>query len=139
MPPSVYGSNPQLWFGSTFDSTYAVAQGVMDLYKDSLNLWHSQARAFADNGRFVPGTAAFDSIKNVITSTPFNRGGTMFFDQSKMVHAQGEYKWDVKKKGQEKNWFDLTTGASFRMYLPYSLGALFVDTMSYVYQRDSAG
>jgi iron complex outermembrane receptor protein len=138
MPPSA-DVNPQSWFGARFDSTYAVAQGVMDLYQDSLNLWHSQARAAADRGRFVPGSAAFDSIKNVITSTPFNRGGTMFFDQSKMVHVQGEYKWDVKKKGQEKNWFDLTTGASFRMYLPYSLGALFVDSMSYVYQRDSAG
>jgi hypothetical protein len=59
----------------------------------------------------------------VILQTRLNQRtnpGTRFFDKSKMMHVQGEYKWDIKKKGQEKNWFDLTTGASFRMYLPYS-------------------
>lgn len=138
MPQSVYQNGP-IWFGSAFDSTYAIAKEVMAEYKDSINLWHSQARAFADKGRFVPGTAAFDSVKNDITSRTFSQGGTRFFDKSKMVHVQGEYKWDVKKKGQEKNWFDLTTGASFRMYLPYSLGNLFTDTFSYKYDTDAAG
>jgi hypothetical protein len=110
-------------------------------------LWHKQAQTFADtftNGgsykqRLVPGTAAFDSVKNIITNTNLNQGGTRFFDKSKMVHVQGEYKWDIKKKGQEKNWFDLTTGASFRMYLPYSEGCVFSDTFSYKYVLDSAG
>jgi outer membrane receptor protein involved in Fe transport len=137
MPASVY-QDAQPWFGAAFDSTYGIAQGVMDQYRDSLYQWHNQARAYADtftNGgaylpRLIPGTAAFDSIKRVITSTPFSRGGTMFFDQSKLVHAQAEYKWDIKKKGQDKNWFDLITGASFRMYLPYSLGSIFQDTIT---------
>ncbi len=146
MPQSVYQNGP-IWFGSAFDSTFNVAKGVMAAYQDSVNIWHSQARAYADtftNGgayiaRLQPGTAAFDSVKNDITSRTFSQGGTRFFDQSKMVHVQGEYKWDIKKKGQEKNWFDLTTGASFRMYLPYSLGNLFTDTFSYKYDTDAAG
>ncbi len=143
MPASVY-QNGTAWFGAAFDSTYGIAQEVMDLYRDSLVVWHNQARAYADtftNGgtyspRLLPGTAAFDSVKNLITSTTFDRGGTRFYDKSKMVHVQGEYKWDVKKKGQEKNWFDLTTGASFRMYLPDSRGSVFIDTASGVRRID---
>jgi iron complex outermembrane receptor protein len=147
MPASVY-QNGQPWFGTAFDTTYGIAQEVMEKYQDSLMVWHNQARTYADtfsNGgtyaqRLVPGTAAFDSVKNDITSrTAFGQGGTKFFDKSKLIHAQAEYKWDVKKKGQSKNWFDLTTGASFRMYLPYSLGTIFQDTFTRTYLLDSTG
>lgn len=146
MPASVY-QDATPWFGTAFDTTYGIAKDVMDKYKDSLFTWHAQARAYADtftNGgtykaRLVPGTAAFDSVKKVITNRNLNQGGTRFFDKSKMFHAQAEYKWDIKKKGQEKNWFDLTTGASFRMYFPYSLGTVFQDTFSRRYLLDSLG
>ncbi len=147
MPASVY-DNPSAWLGTAFDTTYAKAQGVMDTYRDSLVKWHAEARTFADtftnggvyNQRFVPGTALYDSVKNVITSrTAFDEGGTRFFDKSKLFHVQAEYKWDVKKKGQEKNWFDLITGASFRMYFPFSLGTIFQDTFSRTYLLDSLG
>ena len=146
MPESVYQNGP-IWFGSAFDSTYGLAKDVMAKYQDSLVLWHKQAQTFADtftNGgsykqRLVPGTSAFDSVKNIITNTNLNQGGTRFFDKSKMMHVQAEYKWDIKKKGQEKNWFDLTTGASFRMFFPYSLGTIFQDTFTRRYQLDSLG
>ncbi|MCS6819564.1 MAG: TonB-dependent receptor, partial [Chitinophagales bacterium] len=147
MPASVY-QNPSAWFGQAFEATYAKAQQVMNQYRDSLLKWHNDARTYADtftNGgvfarRFIPGTPEFDSVKRVITSrTAFEEGGTKFFDKSKMFHAQAEYKWDVKKKGQEKNWFDLTTGASFRMYFPYSLGTIFQDTFTRTYLLDSTG
>ena len=146
MPASVY-QNPQPWFGASFDTTFGIAKEVMAKYNDSLLLWHNQARTYADtftNGgtyqrRLIPGTASFDSVKNIITNKNLSDGGTRFFDQSKMMHIQGEYKWDIKKKGQDKNWFDLTTGASFRMYFPYSLGSVFQDTFSRRYQLDSLG
>ena len=150
MPSSVY-DNPSLWLNpdsAVFNATYGQAQGVMNQYSDSIIKWHNEARIFADtftNGgtyspRLIPGTAAFDSVKNLITSrTAFDQGGTRFFDKSKMVHVQGEYKWDVKKKGQEKNWFDLTTGASFRIYLPNSRGTIFQDTFTRTYLLDTLG
>jgi iron complex outermembrane receptor protein len=134
-----------------FDSTNAVANSLINKYIDSFQIFHQEARKYADgnpnnkptvNSRFTPGTASYDSLKSDITSRRLNQRinpGTQFFDKSKMVHVQGEYKWDIKKKGQEKNWFDLTTGASFRMYLPYSEGCVFSDTFSYKYVLDSAG
>ncbi|MFN8310074.1 MAG: TonB-dependent receptor [Chitinophagales bacterium] len=146
MPASVYTNGPA-WFGANFDTTYGIAKEVMNKYRDSLVVWHNQARTYADtftnggsyNRRLIPGTAAFDSVKNSITSRTLNNGGTQFFDKSKMLHVQAEYKWDIRKKGQTKNWFDLTTGASFRMYFPYSLGSLFQDTFSRRYLLDSLG
>ncbi len=137
----VDGNSP--WF-KNLDSIQRVADGVLDEYRDSLILYHNQARAFADTfltgKRLIPGTAEFDSVKNSITSkTAFNEGGTRFYDKSKMFHAQAEYKWDIKKKGQSKNWFDLTTGASFRMYFPNSRGTIFTDTFTYKYLTDSLG
>lgn len=141
MPQSVY-TNPSIWLNpdtNVFNTTYAQALSVLNSNPDSLKAWHNQARAFADNGRLIPGTAAYDSIKNIITSRNLNQGGTRFFDKSKMMHVQAEYKWDIKKKGQEKNWFDLTTGASFRMFFPYSLGTIFQDTFTRKYQLDSLG
>ncbi len=143
--------NPAIWLSpdtNVFNATYNQAQNVMGQYSDSLNKWHQEARTYADtftNGgtysrRFTPGTSAYDSMKNVITSrTAFEQGGTKFVDKSKLVHVQGEYKWDIKKKGQDKNWFDLITGASFRMYLPYSLGTIFQDTFTRTYLLDSLG
>src|SRR5690606_4835575 len=127
-------TNP--WF-QAFDSIYGVSQEVMNQYRDSMLLWHEQARMYADtftnNGaygrRAQPGTPEFERLKDSITSRTLAQGGTKFYDKSKLVHIQGEYKWDIKKKGQEKNWFDLTTGASFRMYLPNSHGAIFSDTL----------
>jgi len=143
--------NPAIWLSpdtNVFNTTYGQAQNVMTQYNDSLKKWHQEARAYADtftnggtyNQRFAPGTTAFDSVKNIITNrTAFEQGGTKFFDKSKLVHVQGEYKWDVKKKGEDKNWFDLITGASFRMYLPYSLGTIFQDTFTRTFQVDSIG
>lgn len=150
MPQSV-NQNPSIWLNpdtNVFNSTYNQALSVMNQYSDSLKKWHNDARTYADtftnggvfNRRFLPGTAQYDSMKNVITSrTAFEEGGTRFFDKSKLFHAQAEYKWDIKKKGQERNWFDLTTGASFRMYFPYSLGTIFQDTFTRTYLLDSTG
>jgi hypothetical protein len=127
------------WFTNP-DSIYGVADNVIAMNRDSLEKFHAEARAYADAGRFTPGTAAYDSIKNVVTSrTAFDQGGTRFYDKSKMVHVQGEYIWNIKRKGEERSWFDLTTGASFRMYFPNSRGTVFTDTFTRTYMLDSLG
>jgi iron complex outermembrane receptor protein len=134
-----------LWFNN-YDSINNVANQVLSLYNDSLSLWHSEARKLADQSpvrglsRLEPGTAEFDSLKNVITSrTAFEEGGTRFYDKSKMFHVQGEYKWDLKRKKAEKPWMDLLTGASFRLYLPDSRGTIFSDTMMRTFGTDANG
>src|SRR5690606_34596911 len=128
------------WFGESADSTYALAQNVLTQYQDSLTLWHQDARNFADGignpglgnaARLEPGTAEFDSVfSRIISTTFFNEKfgnfevgdrGTLFYDKSKLVHVQGEYKFTPK-------FLTATVGGSFRMYLPHSEGTIFSDT-----------
>lgn len=126
--------------------TYGRYDSILKVNSDSLNLWHSQARAFADdsslygNARLIPGTQRFkDSLAAITSRTAFEENGTKFFDRSKMFHVQGEYKFEPKLKGKEKPFMDILAGASFRMYLPDSRGTIFSDTMVRTYQRDSLG
>ncbi len=137
--------NQNVWI-QNYDSANALANSIMASYHDSLDLWHSMARNFADTfsqggrARLVPGTALYDSVFHDITSrTAFEQHGTLFYDRSKLVHVQGEYHFTPKKKGAEKPILDIIAGASFRMYLPDSRGTIFSDTMMYNYARDSAG
>lgn len=129
------------------DSIAAVAQSVLDLYSDSLTLWHEMARNYADTfglqggrARLVPGTALYDSVFNdIISRTAFEQGGTLFYDRSKLVHVQGEYKFEPKKKGAEKPIMDIIAGASFRMYFPDSKGTIFSDTITHYTVRNING
>ncbi len=123
---------------NNYDNVNAQANQVLALYQDSLTLWHNMARAYADSAtnlfggraRLVPGTELFDSVLNdIISRTAFEEGGTMFYDRSKLVHVQGEYKFEPRKKGAEKPWMDIIAGGSFRMYLPDSRGTVFSDTI----------
>jgi iron complex outermembrane receptor protein len=136
-----------LWFTS-YDSINNVANSVLAQYSDSINLWHSLSRLYADTFTFgglypqrpEPGTPQFDSLLKVITArTAFEEGGTKFFDRSKMMHVQGEYKFEPKLKGQDRPFMDIIAGASFRMYFPDSRGTVFSDTVTREYLRDSLG
>ncbi len=97
---------------------------------DSLTRWHTLARNYADNNSvssfeskyFVPGSAAFDSVFNLITSRlTFAEGGTRFFDKSSLYHIQGEYKFTPE-------FLNITVGGNFRLYTPRSRGTIFSDT-----------
>jgi iron complex outermembrane receptor protein len=144
--PGFPNTSSPLWF-SEYDSVNGAANNVLNTYHDSLAMWHEMARTFADtftgggaNRRLVPGTALYDSVfHNIISRTAFDQGGTLFYDRSKMVHAQAEYKFSPQPKKAAKPIMDITVGASFRMYLPDSRGTLFSDTLVRDYARDSAG
>ncbi|MCW5907508.1 MAG: TonB-dependent receptor [Chitinophagales bacterium] len=144
--PGFPNTNSSLWI-SKYDSINSVANAILNMYRDSLNAWHQLARNYADqttdyggSPRAVPGTPAFDSLFQQITSsTVFEEGGTRFYDKSKLVHVQGEYKFEPKKKGAEKPFMDIIAGASFRMFFPDSRGTIFSDTMVRNYARDTAG
>ncbi len=100
---------------------------VQNNYYDSFVKWHAETRTFADNEniniaeRFAPGSRAFDSAFNAITSTKVTEGGSRFFDKSALYHAQGEYIFNPK-------FADIRFGASARLYRPFSQGTLFIDT-----------
>lgn len=75
--------------------------------------------------RFEPGTAEFDSLRNVITTSQNPESGSAIFDQSKLYHAETNvniHKWD--------DYFEtFEVGANARLYDPESNGTIFTDSI----------
>jgi iron complex outermembrane recepter protein len=100
-------------------------------YNDSLVIWNSRAAAFANGlGRnpqnsvpfFEPGTERFkDELKKISTAYR-TEGGTRFFDESKLYHTHGEYKWKPSFLNE------IRVGANARLYTPISKGNIFSDS-----------
>lgn len=84
---------------------------------------HAQARAYADQGRFMPGTPEFEKAFKEVTSSSISEGGGKFADKSKMYHFEGQYDFSGKIKVAE-----LIAGASYRIYDLNSQGTIFADT-----------
>lgn len=99
-------------------------------------LWAAQPEAFqafhADNRSWmdmaydpdsllIPGSAAFEALKQSIITRPFTEGGSQFWDRSSLAHLHGQREANVAG-GR------LTVGANFRQYRPNSRGTLFSDT-----------
>jgi len=81
---------------------------------------HSAARNFADDGRFMPGTTAFNEAKNVITSR-FGTQGAGIFSHNKFYHADAQYEVEAIKA------VDILIGGSFRYYDMNTNGTLIDD------------
>ena len=126
--------NSFIWVGDSRDSTIAVSKEVLEANSDSMYVWHSEARHYADsvvasasgtgnNAEFYePGTERFDSLFNeTVANTSFVEGGSRFYDKSSLSHVQAEYKFTPW-------WLDITLGGSFRYYTPDSRGTVFSDT-----------
>jgi outer membrane receptor protein involved in Fe transport len=120
---------PQFVFPITQAYTDSILM-VVNNNPDAINAWHTLARDFADNSSvstfesqyFVPGTATFDSVFNLITSRlSFAEGGTRFYDKSALYHIQGEYKFTPE-------FMNITVGGNYRLYTPKSRGTIFSDT-----------
>ena len=85
---------------------------------------HSFARSAADVGRFLPGTAQFESAKNTIKNTNLSSGlGAKFNDKTNLYHYEGMYNFTKALKEA----FELQVGASYRRYDLNSGGTIFDD------------
>ena len=82
---------------------------------------HAAARAYADQGRFVPGSAEFNDAKATLIKTQ-GLSGAGILSQSKLYHAEGQYDLSSKVKV-----VDLLVGGNFRMYDMFTNGTLFND------------
>lgn len=82
---------------------------------------HSDARAFADQGRFLPGTANFNAQKDRLIATQ-GLSGAGILSQSKLYHAEGQYDFSDKVK-----LVDVLVGGNFRRYDMFTNGTLFDD------------
>ncbi len=85
-------------------------------------LIHQQARAFAQTGALVPGTAAFQSAFNEITSDPNLITGAKFTDTSKLYHADGNM-----NLSDYIDFAEVQVGGSYRRYSLNSGGTIFTD------------
>ena len=82
---------------------------------------HSAARTFADQGRFLPGTAEFDQSKDASIHN-YGLSGAGVFSKSKFYHTDGQYDFSSAVKVVE-----LLAGGSFRNYKMFTNGSLFDD------------
>lgn len=82
---------------------------------------NSAARAFADEGRYLPGTAAFNQAKDAAIHD-YSLSGAGVISKSKYYHTEGQYDFSNAIK-----LFNLLVGGDYRLYDMFSNGTLFDD------------
>lgn len=82
---------------------------------------HPAARTFADQGRLLPGTAAYDAAKDASIHN-YGLSGAGVFSNSKFYHSDGQYDFSKHIKV-----FELLAGGSLRQYRMFTNGSLFDD------------
>lgn len=126
---------PESW-GSKYKAAMAAFSETHggELTSENLAAAAAYAREQADASRVVPGTAAFNELKNTITklnnwdirsgSIPDapETGGAALVQKSRMYHAEAQ--WDLSSKVK---YFDLLVGGDARVYEIIPDGNNFVD------------
>lgn len=82
---------------------------------------HEAARVFADQGRFLPGSAEFEAAKKRLIATQ-GLSGAGILSQSKLYHVDAQYDFSSKIK-----FLEVQVGGNFRMYDMFTNGTLFDD------------
>ncbi len=82
---------------------------------------HSEARKFADQGRFIPGSPEFQRSKDASIHN-YGLQGAGVFSNSKFYHTDGQYDFSSAVKV-----VDVLVGASSRNYRMFTNGSLFDD------------
>ena len=84
------------------------------------------------NPAYQPGTSRFNEKFDEITGKTFTKGGSRFFDRSKLAHAMGEYRF-------KPGFGEVVVGGNYRQYLPNSGGTIFKDTGDVVIRNSEFG
>lgn len=109
----------QLWFPQ-YVGAYAQAMlGGLDA-----NAAHGAARAFADEGRLMPGSAGFNETLTDVTSRPIPGNasgvGAKFVDKTNLYHFEGSYNF-----AEQIKFAEFVVGANYRIYDLNSNGTIF--------------
>jgi len=105
------------WFNQ-FAGAFAQARGANQSVEQAL----VTARGVADQGRPIPGTAAYQTLFETIRNRPISQRGGAFLDKSNLYHAEGVYNFKNIIK-----FADFLVGANIRQYQLGSEGTLFAD------------
>lgn len=103
-----FKKSPQWWndYTDAFNKAYDANGG-------NVQASHDAARSTADNGRFLPGTPAFDSVRNkIIHTNNWDTVGAQMLLKSAFVHIEGQYDWSRLIPG-----IQLLTGFNYRNYI----------------------
>lgn len=83
---------------------------------------HARARATADTGRLIPGTAAFNKAFNEVIADPNVLTGSKLVDNSRIYHSDANYNFKDLISIAE-----IQVGGSFRQYQLNSGGRIYTD------------
>ena len=103
-------------YGQAFLSNKLAGQSDLDA--------NSNARARADSGRPLPGSAQFKQLFNKVRSVPISKGGGLFVDKTDLYNAEGQYNF----KSLTSDFADIIVGGNFKRYVLNSEGTLFADS-----------
>jgi outer membrane receptor protein involved in Fe transport len=84
---------------------------------------HAMARSYADNGRLIPGTSAFDDAFNKIIADGDLTTGAKFIDETQLTHVDANYNLSYLTS----EVMDIQIGGSYREYRLNSHGTIFTD------------
>ncbi|MCX2484087.1 TonB-dependent receptor [Pedobacter sp. MR2016-24] len=85
---------------------------------------HAIARSAADQGRYEPGSVAFETAKEAIINNTISSGkGAKFDDKTNLYHYEGMYNFS----NILKNVVEFQIGSSYRKYQLRSAGTIFDD------------
>lgn len=83
---------------------------------------HDAARAFADTGRFLPGSPEFKSAFAAVTNEASVLTGSKLVDNSKIYHSDANYNFK-----DLINFAEIQVGGSYRQYVLNSFGRIYTD------------
>jgi outer membrane receptor protein involved in Fe transport len=136
-PPFVFDpDNPNYYqeYINSINDFLAQNTALIDsLHALSENYANNESVSPGEHTFYVPGTSAFDSAFNEITSKEsYAEGGSKFYDKSALYHIHGEYRFTPR-------FMDIITGANYRAYRPNSHGTIFSDTAGRVIKNSEFG
>lgn len=124
--PNPDNPNERSWFGDYIGTYIPTFLGLFQQgtpREDASVQAHAVARAYADEGRLIPGTPEFERAFNQVTNDGDLTTGAKFIDKTKFRHINGNYNF----AHLIDNWADLQVGGSFREYVLNSNGTIFTD------------
>src|SRR5262249_8160823 len=114
--------SPQWWndYTAAFNTAY-------DNNGGNVQASHDAARAAADQGRFQPGTRAFDSVRSkIIHTNNWDTVGAQLLERSAFVHVEGQYDWS-----RLIPFIQILTGFNYRNYIVTPDGNNYVNPGAY--------
>ena len=113
----------ETWFG-TYAANYAAAfaGAAGPTFAGNTTASHQLARSKADEGRLMPGTAAFKAAFNSVIAEPDVLTGSRLVDNSKIYHSDVNYNFKDLIQFAE-----IQIGGSFREYQLNSHGRIYTD------------